>query len=118
MKHILIVIFAIIFNGCMPKDLPTQSSINDQKITVKLSHMTTKTELEKISSELQAQNIIMDFSRSKFFDDGKLKTLSLHVAGEGGVPSGTSSADLMAIQFHYYGFELNSDGYFKIGVMD
>ena len=118
MKHLTLILLTVLLQACMPKDLPTNVSISDQQIKVKLSHLTTRTELEQITSDLKSQNILMEYSRSQFFENGKLKSLSLQVAGENGKPAGSTVADLMGIQFHYYGFELKSNGYFKIGVLD
>ena len=104
--------------SCMPKDLPTVSNISDHLIEVKMSHMTTQTEMDKIINDLKPHNITMDYSGSRFFDDGKLRDLKLRVYAESGAPSGQCAPTLTKLQYSYYGFILKSDGYFFMGSLE
>lgn len=96
--------------SCQPKNLPTISDIHQDYVEVKISHMTTKEELAEIKSKLSTIcNIEFDYSQSEFFEDGKIQLLKMGVIiPDGNMGSGT--ADLMTLQFKYYGFEYNLKG--------
>lgn len=102
-------LISLVTISCGPKELPTSVVMNDEFIEVKLSHQTTKDEMLKIQSDAKAKyNLNFDFSKSSFFDDGKLRTLNLAVVSEAG-SKGTTTADLMTLQNKYFGFMINLD---------
>ena len=121
MKNVYIL-FLMIFTllSCRPKELPTVMEINDERVTLKLSHQSLKSELEQYASKIAAMDFVMDFSSSEFFEDGKLRRLSLKVQCPDG-SIGSTTADGVTLQFNYYGFEYyftNHPVKFSIGVMD
>lgn len=100
--------------SCEPKDLPTIVEISEGSAVVKFSHQSTMTDVTSAAMELDQQNIKMDFIGSGFFEDGKLRELSLKVTLPNGT-TGTTKADLSSLQFKYYGFTLSKEGHFKVG---
>ncbi|MBK9733704.1 MAG: hypothetical protein IPO92_01540 [Saprospiraceae bacterium] len=94
--------------------------VSEKKLTLlKLSHQSTKTEMSEFSKAIAMdQGIIMDFSTSEFFEDGKLRKLKLTVILPDNT-GGKTSADLTTLQFKYYGFQYQKNGnpIFKIGLM-
>ena len=121
MKHLLTLsIFSFLILGCQPKDLPTVSDIHADFAEVKFSHMTTMEELAKIKAELKAvSNIDLLFEQSQFLDNGHLQVLKIGVVMPDGTKASTS-ADLMKLQFNYYGFlyDPKNKPRARIGVME
>jgi hypothetical protein len=115
---VLFSILMITLASCMPKDLPTSISQKQDFALVKLSHMTTKDELQEIQQKLAEQGIGFNYEGSTFFEDNKLQKLSLMVSVPGG-HSGRTTADIVALQFRYFGFLYQKGGrpVFKIGEM-
>lgn len=96
--------------SCQPKNLPTIADIHDDYVEVKISHMTTQDELANIKLKLSSvSNIEFDYSQSEFFEDGKIQLLKMGVITPSG-NMGSGTADLMTLQFKYYGFEYNPKG--------
>lgn len=87
----------------MPKELPPSLDVNGNNITMKVSHQSTKEELEKWQKDLSMKNIEFNFSKSEFFDDGKIRKLSFTVLFPDGT-QGSATGDLVAIQYRYFGF--------------
>ncbi len=120
MKRILtFCTIAFLISSCQPKNLPTISDIHSDYAEVKISHMTTKTELNEIKTKLKTiSNIDLIYDQSQFFEDGKIQNLKIGVIMPDGT-EGSGSADLLNLQFKYYGFEYNSKGNpsFKIGAI-
>jgi len=109
-KLLTFSILAIIMISCQPKNLPTISDIHQEYAEVKISHLTTNDELVSIKSKLKTiSNIDLDFSKSVFFEDGKIQILKMSVMMPDGT-KGSGSADLMTLQHKYYGFEYNPKG--------
>lgn len=104
--------------SCMPKDLPTSIFQKQDFALVKLSHMTTKDDLQEIQQKLAEQEIGFNYEGSTFFEDNKLQKLSLQVSVPGG-HTGRTTADIVALQFKYFGFLYQKDGspVFRIGEM-
>jgi hypothetical protein len=78
-----------------------------EKVEVRLSHMTTRVELENLATELKEKyNTTMDYSGSTFFEDGKIRDLNLVVSlpNKGG---GNLHAPLTNLQYRYYGFTID-----------
>ena len=120
MKQLLTIsIFSFVLLSCQPKDLPTVSDIHADFAEVKFSHMTTKDELVNIKAELKSvSNIDLRFEQSQFLEDGHLQELKIGVVLPDGTKASTS-ADLMKLQFNYYGFLYHPKGNpsASIGVM-
>jgi len=116
MKNILILSLLFLFSSCQPKDLPTVLTQSEGYALMKISHETTKKELTEMAQKLTEQGIKIDFSSSEFFEDGKLRSLKLGVETPDG-NRGSTSADLVVLQFNYYGFLYQKDGnpVFQIG---
>jgi hypothetical protein len=115
-RFLFLMILLQMVCGCMPKELPTMTEINDKMIKVKLSHQTTKGELETISRQVANYGVRMEYGNSTFFEDGKLRILSLVVTTP--THSGKTSSDLMGIQYRYVGFEYDPiNNLFGIGEM-
>lgn len=120
MKNSFFILTMLMFSliSCMPKDLPTVITQKQDYTLVKLSHKTTKEELKTIQQKLAEQEIGFNYDGSTFFDDNKLQKLNLVVSIPGG-HSGRTSADIVAIQFKYFGFlyQKGSNPVFRIGEM-
>lgn len=110
MKNFTVLLFCISwFVSCTPKELPTLFENTDDKIVVKLSHQTTKAEIDNIIAELKQKNIQVDVTGSKFLDDNRLRSLKLAAVWPDGM-GGTITADLMNLQFKYCGFVYEKNG--------
>lgn len=118
MKNIFLLLSISLLFGCQPRDLPTVFNMSDGYALMKVSHMTTRDELNNISQKLKTQNIELDFSASEFFDNGKLRTLKLSVTTPDG-NRGVTGADQVGLQYKYFGFLYQRSGTpaFKIGEM-
>ncbi|HMT53091.1 MAG TPA: hypothetical protein PKD16_07270 [Saprospiraceae bacterium] len=116
MKNVLFAMMSILVLGCLPKDLPTELIQSEGFASMKVSHLTTKAELESMSQKLATQEIKIDYSGSVFFDDGKVQKLKLYVVTPEG-NTGATAADVVTLQFKYFGFIYQKDGNptFKIG---
>lgn len=104
---LIIVLFAIM--GCQPKSLPGIMTIEGDHIVCKVSHETTKTELEEFTKKLAAINIRMDLTGTAYLEDGRLQKLQFVVSLPNGM-IGTAAADIVGLQYRYYGFEYNPAG--------
>lgn len=120
MKYLFTLsLISILFLSCQPKDLPTVSDIHGDFAEIRFSHMTTKEEMVKIKDELKAvSNIDLIFEQSIFLEDGHLQELKMGVKLPNGT-KGSASADLIKLQFYYYGFLYDPENTptFKIGVL-
>lgn len=114
----LALLLSLISISCSPKELPTVFSIDDNKIIVKLSHMTSKAELNDIQNKLIPYGLVLDYTGSTFFESKRLQLLKLSCLKDG--VGGTVSADAASLQFRYYGFiyDLNSGGQVYFGSFD
>ena len=111
---------SILCISCKPKNLPTVSDIHEDYAEVKFSHMTTEAEMADIKTKLkQISNINFTYENSTFLEDGHLQTLKIGAEMPDG-NRGSTSTDLMSLQFKYYGFEYNPTGNpsFSIGVRE
>lgn len=111
MKNLVILyLLSTLIISCAPKDLPTVVKVEDNYALVKMSHMTTETELESIKKQLrETADIEFNYSPSIFLEDGHLQQLVFQIKLPNGT-RGTASADLMKLQFNYCGFMYNPDG--------
>ena len=55
MKNVLFAMMSILILGCQPKDLPTELIQSEGFASMKVSHLTTKAELESMSQKLATQ---------------------------------------------------------------
>lgn len=104
-----LLLFALVFVSCTPKELPTIFNNTDDYIEVKLSHQTTKQEIEKITQELAVKGITVDTKGTTYFEDGRLKSLVLTAVWKDGT-GGKITSDLMNLQFKYCGFVYKREG--------
>jgi hypothetical protein len=110
MKFKFLIFISILFIcSCKPKELPTIMHIDKDEITMKVSHQTTETEMINFKNQVNEFGVQLDFSKSVFFDDGKLRILSFAVSFPTG-QIGTASADLMNLQHKYHGFRYTPSG--------
>jgi len=108
MKYILFSLSLIfILASCQPKSLPTVFEVREGYALLKASHEITRVELEKIKSQLAEHDFILDYSKSQFYEDDKIKVLALSLQTPTG-QIGSTSADLVTIQYKYYGFRYDS----------
>ncbi len=116
MKYLSFFLIALFLLACSPKDLPTVFIQQDDYALLKVSHETTKNELKAIKDKLENQGIVIDYFSSSFFDNDQLQILRLIVTTPEG-HSGQTTADIVNLQFKYYGFKYNKGGapVFKIG---
>lgn len=108
MKNIIFLFLILGLASCQPKELPTVLEQSEGYALMKVSHQTTKAELSSMAIKLAEQGIDIDFSKSEFFEDGKLRNLKLAVKTPDG-DSGTTSADQVLLQFKYFGFLYQKD---------
>lgn len=116
-KLLTISILCLVMTSCEPKVLPTVIDVQPSEITVKFSHMSTMMEVAQAAMFCSEQGVDMQYVGSEFFDDGRIRKLSLQVT----LPNksgGKTSADVTNLQYSYYGFTLSKEGRFKIGQLD
>ncbi len=111
MKYLYFVLtITLVGISCKPKDLPTVSNISKQGILIKFSHLTTKAELAAIDTKLRdIQGLHLDYSQCIFTDKNALKTMSTSLTKNGQIIA-NCSADLMSLQYKYYGYQMDIDG--------
>ena len=98
-----------IISGCQPKELPSILTIHGDHIVCKVSHMTSKTEIDDFTRKLAAINVRLDLAGTTYLKDGKLQNLKFVVSLPNGM-IGTAAADIVGLQYRYYGFEYNPKG--------
>jgi hypothetical protein len=109
MHKSLMFFIALFILGCQPKELPTMYKVDKEDSYLKVSHLTTQTELMKIKEGLKTINIDLDFGKSVFFEDGKLRQLVMVVILPDG-SIGTCASDLTGLQYKYFGFQYTPTG--------
>lgn len=78
-KFPFLFIIILLFSGCL-KESKTQFTIDEDQVLLIITQNTTKEELEQIAIELKEKsNIDMDFSKSKFLENGKISEVNLEV---------------------------------------
>lgn len=102
---------------CSPKELPTIFEFGGNEARVCFSHETTTKEIDLIADSLSRYGLNLNYAGSTFFEDGKLQNLQLEVTLPNG-RTGITRADAVSLQFSYYGFILNEQGYFRIGKIE
>ncbi len=110
MKKILFacLLGILCFTACQPRELPSKINITESEIELRVSHQSTKPELDKFKSELEAQGFKMDFTGSEFGPDGKVTNLKFSVTTpkNSGAAGGAKFSDL---KYNYYGFVYNKE---------
>ena len=106
MKHastVLTILITVLIFSCTEFS-KTEYSTEDTKAYLKVTTNTTESELKIISAELkQKRNIDVDYSQSKFFDNGRIKNLVLKVNTNDGF-SGEASCSSDALKMKHFGF--------------
>ena len=79
MKKITLVLIGILILSCS-KESNTKYVTDADKVFLVIAENTTESELIKIASEFKTvKNIKVDFSKTEFSENGKIKTLNLEV---------------------------------------
>lgn len=118
MKRIINFLFLFSIISCTPKSLPTVFEVREGYAVLKASHEITQSELNIVQKELSQLGFVLDYDKSLFFEDGKIQRLSLTVqTPEGAI--GSVSADLVTLQYKYYGFKYDkeSETLLYLGIM-
>ena len=113
----LIFLCSFFIISCAAKELPTIREISSERVLIKLSHQSTKSEMQGIQKELlEVADVQFNFGKSEFLEDGKLQYLRFSVLLPDGT-RGAATADLIKLQYHYCGFLIdpNSQPSFKTG---
>ena len=107
MKYLYIpFLLVVLASSCKPKQLPTVMKVTKDAVLLKCSHMTSKAELQKFKAILsQMHGVKMDDSATSYTETGTLKTFQSSLTKEGNTLA-TINADLMSLQYKYYGYEL------------
>ena len=94
--------------ACQPKSLPTVAEYYESGAIIKLSHETTKSELEIIKQKVENDyGITVNYSQSTFFDNGRLRDLKILLNEDHPVSRGSFSVPLTNLQFQYHGFRID-----------
>ncbi|ALM08354.1 hypothetical protein SB49_11450 [Sediminicola sp. YIK13] len=120
MKKIILVLIGISIISCS-KESETKYSTDSEKVFLIITENTTETELSNIASEFKAKkNITIDFSKTEFTENGKIKNLSLEVDCNDGF-KGTATSSRVILKAKNSGFSRdyseNSKVPFVIGAM-
>ena len=106
MKKVIIVLVGIIFMGCS-SDSKTEYSSDSENLFLTITSSTKKEELSNISAEFKDQkNILIDFSKSDFDNNGVIKNLNISVDCQDGF-SGSTHASSLFLKMNDYGFYRN-----------
>ena len=81
-------------------------TIQGDHIVCKVSHQTTQSELTAFTKKLLEKNIVLDLTGTQYLEGGTLKQLQFAVMFPDGT-IGTAAADIVGLQYRYYGFEFN-----------
>jgi uncharacterized protein YxeA len=120
MKKIILVLVGILILSCA-KESETKYAVDSEKVFLIITENTTKSELTKIASEFKTEkNIIIDFSKTEFSENGKIETLNLDVNCNDGF-EGTAISSGVILKSKNSGFSRdyaeNSTMPFIIGAM-
>jgi uncharacterized protein YxeA len=120
MKKIILVLIGILVISCS-KESETKYSTDSEKVFLIITENTTEIELTKIASEFKAEkNITVDFSKTEFTENGKIKTLTFEVdCNDGFNGSATSSGVILKTKKSGFSrdYSENSKVPFVIGAM-
>ena len=120
MKKIILVLVGILIMSCS-KESETQYSTDSEKVFLIITENTTESELTKIASDFKTEkNIVFDFSKTEFSENGKIKTLNFEVDCNDGF-KGTATSSGVILKNKNSGFSRdyaeNSKVPFIIGAM-
>ncbi|MET6991642.1 hypothetical protein [Sediminicola arcticus] len=120
MKKIILVLIGILILSCS-KESETKYSTDSEKVFLIITENTTKTELTNIASAFKAEkNITVDFSKTKFKENGEIEHLNLEVDCNDGF-KGTATSTGVILKTKNSGFSRdyseNSKVPFVIGAM-
>jgi hypothetical protein len=120
MKKIILMLVGMLILSCS-KESATKYSTNSEKVFLIITENTTERELTKISSEFKTKReIIIDYSETKFYGSGRVKTLNLKVDCNDGF-NGTTITSGLILKIKNSGFSRdyskNSKVPFIIGAM-
>jgi uncharacterized protein YxeA len=120
MKKIILVLVGILIISCS-KESETKYSTDSEKVFLIITENTTESELTKIASDFKTEkNIIFDFSKTEFSENGKIKTLNFEVDCNDGF-KGTATSSGVILKNKNSGFSRdyaeNSKVPFIIGAM-
>ncbi len=119
-------IFTPIFNlfSLFKKHRNTTFEMDTEKVKLVLSPRTTKDELKEIVKKLKVKEIIMDFSQSKFYNNGFIKTIHLQLKEKdlnGNYFNTSMQLPALFLFFANFGFQMYSSPtvleHFKMGIM-
>jgi len=116
-KLLFIFILFGAFSSCKPKILPTVTKVTPDEVIAKFSHMTTMGEIAHVAILCAQNDINFQYAGTEFFEDNRVKKLMIQVTLPNG-QTGKMSADITNLQYKYYGFMYNSNGYFKVGQLE
>jgi hypothetical protein len=113
---VLIFLLALItFCACQPRELPSKISVSDTNVTLKVSHQSTKAELDTFGMSLISKGYKVDFKGSEFDEDGKIKKLQYSITTPKG-GGGSSTVEFSKLKYNYYGFSYDiQSGQFTVG---
>ena len=96
MKKIILILIGILVLSCS-KESNTKYTTDSEKVFLVITENTTENELIKIASEFKTvKNIKVDFSKTEFLENGKIKTLNLEVdCNDGFIGNATSTGDIL-----------------------
>ncbi len=120
MKKIILMLVGILLLSCS-KESETKYSTDSEKVFLIITENTTESELTKIASEFKAEkDIIVDFSKTEFTENGKIIKLNLEVDCNDGF-KGTAISSGVILKSKNSGFSRdyaeNSKVPFIIGAM-
>lgn len=120
MKQIMLIVIGILVVSCA-KESKTKYATNSEKVFLIITENTTEIELKKIASEFKVEkNITVDFSKTQFARNGKIKNLNLEVdCNDGFKGTATSSAEILKAKNSGFSrdYSENSKVPFVIGAM-
>ena len=95
MRKIILVLIGILIISCS-KESETKYSTDSEKVFLIITENTTEIELTKIASEFKAEkNITVDFSKTEFTENGKIKTLNFEVDCNDGFKGSAKSSGVI-----------------------
>jgi len=120
MKKIVLMLVGILILSCS-KESETKYSTDSEKVFLIITENTTESELTKIATDFQTKkDIIIDFSKTEFSKNGKIRTLNLEVDCNDGF-KGTAKSSGVILKSKNSGFSRdyteNSKVPFIIGAM-
>jgi uncharacterized protein YxeA len=116
MKKILIFTLVILlYSACQPRELPSKISISETNVTLKVSHQSTKLELDNFKAQMIEKGFKVDFTGSEFDETGKITKLKYSITTPKG-GGGSATVEFSKLKYNYYGFSYDMPtGQFIVG---